>query len=201
VGYPAFGSVVIFMGISGALPMPKFSGLVIVLSILVLSLPSVSVGDEKADQEATTKFKQYVSDLIARYKGEKHERIESGLGVTVAVCGMDKLDGYVKVAYEVGTYGIDVRKTDSLITPYVGVLELTWDSHSSRCHDTKEEAQADAELPKPGSFKYRYTYGFQDGKWVPQSREVRGMDSEGNEFHWSPCEGLNKQMIGCSVPN
>jgi hypothetical protein len=173
----------------------KYFSLVILVGVMILSVPSVFAGDEKADQEATKKFKQYVSDLIAHYKAEKHERIEHD----PYVCGIGH--GYAKAAFEVGTYGIDVRKTDSLITPYVGILELKWDDHYSSCMSTKEKAQAESDLSLPGSFTYRYTYGFQDGKWVAQSREVRARDMEGSGWHWESCEGGNADMFGCAVPN
>src|ERR1019366_1066665 len=128
----------------------------IFLAALVLLSPSVFAADEKAEQDAVKKFKQYVSDLITHYKSQKHERIESDPPVCVFV---DRpLQGYARVAYEVGTYEIvDVRKTDSLITPYVGILELAWDSHYSSCQDTEEKAKAESNLQdKYVPFKYHY---------------------------------------------
>ncbi len=90
-------------------------------------------------------------------------------------------------------YGVDVRKTDSLISPYLGVVEFHWIGYRTDCAKTKEEAQAKP-LPAKENFlvKYRYTYAFQDGAWVRQKREVYYSE-------WKDCKELEFNF-GCSAP-
>jgi hypothetical protein len=177
--------------------------LVFLFAVLILSMPSNFLADEKADQDAVKKFKQYVSDLMARYKAGKHERTEH---TSLCHIGDSDLYGYTKSAYEPGAYEFDVRRTDSLITPYVGTLELEWIQHRSGCQDTREEAQVQSVLPYSDSARYRYTYGFQEGKWIPKGSESGSVTDEGG-ISWHSCARERKLMeahgyevwFGCSV--
>jgi hypothetical protein len=159
--------------------------------------------DQKTEQESVKKFKQYTSDLMAKYKAEKHERTEHAVYCPNLGPGAT---GYVKAAYEPDAgYTIDVRKTDSLITPYIGILKLQWNKRYSDCEDTREKAQAQSNLSHPDSLEYRYTYGFQDGEWVSQGREIGNVTSEG--IQWESCREEKAYLeangyevdFGCSV--
>lgn len=56
--------------------MNRYGLLVLLFAVLILSAPSVFSGDEKTEeQQAVKTFKQYVSDLMAGYKTEKHEKV------------------------------------------------------------------------------------------------------------------------------
>jgi hypothetical protein len=172
---------------------------------LVVITPSIFLGDEKAEQQAVRSFKQYISDLMTRYKADNHQRIERPVRCQVR----GKPHGYVKGTHEPGAdYTFDVRKTDSLVTPYIGILELRWRDHYSECQETREKAEAQSELPDGNLLKYRYTYGFQDGKWIPQGREIGSFTAEGNEFRWESCSKEQAYLeadgfeadFGCLVP-
>jgi hypothetical protein len=179
---------------------------VLVISVLVLFAPSVFVGDEKAEQEAVKTFKQYVSDLMGRYKAEKHER--TGTSPHCEEGGSPPFP-YLRAVYEPSVdYKIDVRKTDSLVTPYAGILEFRWNERFSVCHETREEAQADSKLSGSNSLKYRYTYAFQDGKWVPKDREIGSLSIDSSRWEWESCADEEAYLaprgyeadFGCLVP-
>jgi len=180
--------------------MARHRFLLALFAALILWVPPVSLGDEKAEQQAVKTFKQYVSDVVAHYKAGKHERIEHSNH-----CGL-QMDYYLKSAYEVGEYRIDVRKTDSLLTPYIGVLELRWNERYSGCEETWDGAEAQSDLPHSDSWGYRYTYGFQEGKWVLKESELERKTYEGDVV-WASCAKelayTGKRMydppFGCTV--
>ncbi len=189
------------------------------------------MSDDKSDQEKAVvkSFNQFAADLIASFKAEKHEIVESDRYVScvsmrnngdiifptgdgppeakkrqkpsdVSAANSLWFSAHVmdtrfrRSRYEPSVdYGIDVRKTDSLISPYLGVVEFHWIGYRTDCAKTKEEAQAKG-LPTEENLlvKYRYTYAFQDGAWVRQKREVYYSE-------WKDCK-KSEFDFGCSVP-
>jgi len=66
----------------------------------------------------------------------------------------------------VSRYGFDVEVTDSLVTPYTGVLsydEVTWFTAE---HPTQKEAEQDNSFTSSLKSSHTSTYGYQEGKWV-----------------------------------
>jgi hypothetical protein len=66
----------------------------------------------------------------------------------------------------VSQYGFDVKVTDSLVTPYTGVLsydEVTWLTAE---HPTQKEAEQDNNFTSSLKSSHTSTYGYQEGKWV-----------------------------------
>jgi hypothetical protein len=67
---------------------------------------------------------------------------------------------------EVSQYGFDVKVTDSLVTPYTGVLsydEVTWVTAE---HPSQKEAEQDDNFTSSLKTPHTSTYGYQEGKWV-----------------------------------
>ena len=62
-------------------------------------------------------------------------------------------------------FSFDVRVTDSLVTPYTGILSYKRVSHSTAGHATKEGAAKDSDFGTSVSVPLTLTYGYQDGKW------------------------------------
>ncbi len=63
-------------------------------------------------------------------------------------------------------YGFDVKVTDSLVTPYTGVLsydQVTWFTAE---HPTQKEAEQDNNFTSSSKSSHTSTYGYQEGKWV-----------------------------------
>jgi hypothetical protein len=95
--------------------------------------------------------------------------------------------GWNKWYWEPSTdYTIDVRKTDSLVSPYVGVVTFGVTSYYTACHPTREEAEKDGNYPNTYDFEHRYTFSYQDDKWVLKSREAK-VKYNGQWGDWSPC--------------
>lgn len=65
----------------------------------------------------------------------------------------------------ISDYSFDVKVTDSLVTPYTGVLsykQVFWETAE---HPTKEEAQADNNFVRSLTGPQTFTYGYQEGQW------------------------------------
>jgi hypothetical protein len=140
--------------------MRRYGVSVFLFGMVILLMPSIFIGDEKADQDGVKAFKQYVSGYMTSYETDKREQV-------VKLGG-----GWVKMRFEpVGVPNIDVRKTDSLISPYIGVCEFTLARHYTAFHPSREAAQADDQLVNGGETKHKHTYAFQDGHWVPTLRQ------------------------------
>jgi hypothetical protein len=81
-------------------------------------------------------------------------------------CGGDSCVVWTKsYLATVSTYDFDVKKTDSLVTPYTGILshsEVVW---STVGHATKDEAEKDPNFNSSPGEPFTFTYGYQDGGW------------------------------------
>jgi hypothetical protein len=65
----------------------------------------------------------------------------------------------------VSKYSFDVKVTDSLVTPYTGILSFTEVLWFTAEHPTKEEADKDNNFISSLSTSVTFTYGYQDGQW------------------------------------
>jgi hypothetical protein len=65
----------------------------------------------------------------------------------------------------VSDYSFDVKVTDSLVTPYVGVVTFKQVHWSTAKHATKEEAEADNNFARTLTAPVTHRYGYQDGQW------------------------------------
>lgn len=71
-----------------------------------------------------------------------------------------------RYAETLSQYGFDVKVTDSLVTPYTGVLsydEVVWLTAE---HPTEKEAEQDNSFTSSLKNSQTSTYGYQEGKWV-----------------------------------
>jgi hypothetical protein len=66
---------------------------------------------------------------------------------------------------KVSDFSFDVKITDSLVTPYTGVLNYKQVFWETAGHPTKEEAQADSNFVRSWTNPQTSTYGYQDGQW------------------------------------
>jgi len=102
-------------------------------------------------------FREFCSGFVAALEGSIFERYEDG-----------ELHRYRERALK-GQYRIDVRRTDSLISPFIGTLEMI------------PESSKDGS-PFIDLAKRRYTFAAQDGKWILSSLESNY--DMGNNVHW-----------------
>lgn len=62
-------------------------------------------------------------------------------------------------------YALDVRKTDSLMSPYIGIVEIAKIEHIYKKHNTKEEAMKETQKWMDYLDKNRLKYVYSDGVW------------------------------------
>lgn len=86
-----------------------------------------------------------------------------------------RFKGWAKAWYEVGDPRIDVRKTDSLLTPVLGLVDLSMVPRQTTFAASKAAAeQLDQPIPRPGparrvTLRYAYrdrTWSFLDGSYT-----------------------------------
>ena len=111
-------------------------------------------------------FTRYVQQHFASYEHNRRER-------TTKLGG-----GWVKEYFQPdqSSAGIDVQRTTSLVSPYVGTLEFKLVTHYTAFHKTRNEAEADSTFGNSKVVTHKHTYAYQDGKWVPKSRKNVGYD-------------------------
>lgn len=82
---------------------------------------------------------------------------------------------YLRSKYAIlNNYKYDVKKSDSLISPYVGYLEFVFKTYAYKKFDSKEDAYKDNSIDELIITKtYQINYGYQDGKWVATSGEYK----------------------------
>jgi hypothetical protein len=139
-----------------------------VITAMLAATFAVAVPVLKAQSEAESEiiksFNKTVSDFI-------HMHIDQRPTVVKAGCG------WLKQYYEPSTdYRIDVRKTDSIVSPYLGVVEFIVIRHYTECHKTQGEAEKDdAFTDHLGNIEpatHRDRFALQEKVWVLESREV-----------------------------
>lgn len=159
-----------------------FSGILVAV-LIVSSTPPIKsqnrASPQSEEQDAVKSFKKVAADFIASYEVNKREWVRSLPGDP----------GWKKVKHEVGEYSIDVRRTDSLISPYVGVLQFSLKFYITASHPTREEAERDVAFKILGSSTHEHTYVFQDEQWVIKLRKHRidGMVKLGM-MDWYECD-------------
>jgi len=151
--------------------------MVISLAAGVLACAATRAQDQKPERDAVVKsFKQYIKDYVDSYKTHKRVRF------------LAKENGGVKADFEPDqNYSIDVKTTDSLISPYIGVCEFTMMIRTTAVHTTIEEAEKDNNFIHVETLKHRHTYAFQEGHWVPTLRQ-----NYWDYYHeWHSCDECN----------
>jgi hypothetical protein len=131
-------------------------------------------------------FKEYIARNIKSYETDHHQHIRE-----VAA-------GWVKTYRELKPdYSIDLRVTDSLITPYLGTCAFTLIEHQTTPHDTKDGAEKDNDFVDGSTWQHRHNYSYEEGKWVPVSRQclLTLLDGEAplhfDEEKWEDCDEIN----------
>src|SRR5579872_2113931 len=68
-------------------------------------------------------------------------------------------------------YKLELRSTDSLLSPYIGTIEYKTARCITAYWKTKAEAQKDTACADQTIWQHRDIYAFQDGKWIVKSRK------------------------------
>jgi hypothetical protein len=120
--------------------------------------------DAGNEKQVVESFKGYVHQHLASYEHNRRER-------TTRLGG-----GWVKQYFQPkqNSASIDVQKTASLVSPYVGTLEFQLTQHYSTLHKTRAEAEADSSFVNSRTVTHKHSYAYQDGEWVPKTRKYIG---------------------------
>jgi hypothetical protein len=130
------------------------------LGALFMLTPTAAVLSQQSDADIVASFKKHLIDYVDSYKTNRRDEVRETSG------------GWSRNYYEIDQkYSIDLRKTDSLISPYVGTANFVFTMHSTSFHKTKAEAQADNNFIRSQLLKHRHVYAYQDGAWVLTQRE------------------------------
>lgn len=118
------------------------------------------------DAEIVISFKQYISDnmnkVLATYNGEHFSVIYS-----------DSYKDWFKTRDDIDSnYKIDIKKTDSLLYPYVGTLEVNKRIAFYQHRDSKESAANDTNINRYVTETYRFTIAYQDNQWVVTDSKI-----------------------------
>lgn len=74
----------------------------------------------------------------------------------------------------VGGYSIDVQKTNSLVSPYIGTVDFASQIWVSGKFETKEEAEGATEFKESGKpDQVRITMAYQNGVWVVKKYQFK----------------------------
>jgi hypothetical protein len=157
----------------------------ILMTILVVdSGCSRTIG--KPTEDPVASFKQKVGDFVNTYKQSKHEE----------VFHIDRFEDVVAEGWRKGSselvpdsYLVDVEKTDSLVSPYIGTLKFDTKMFVSNLQDSEKgarETQIFTNTNHPYVHNHLHTYSYQDGAWVVKSRKQRSQDID--EDTWKDCK-------------
>jgi hypothetical protein len=145
-----------------------------VLPFLILMCGATALSTiAQSDVEVVASFKKYVTDYITSYKIDGHAQV-------VPVVG----GKWRKQDFEPGTYSVDVKRTNSLVSPYVGMLNFSMTMRYTADHRTRAEAEKDGNFIGSGVFLHRHVYALQDGAWVPTSRQETTSPDHANLGWW-----------------
>jgi hypothetical protein len=86
-----------------------------------------------------------------------------------------------------GTHSVNVERTQSLTTPYIGTNRFTVTIATSERFNLKEDAEA-ATPNSTSPCEHLHTYGYQSGRWVLTSEQHRYLQ-DGTWSIWGDCVG------------
>jgi hypothetical protein len=123
------------------------------------------------EEQAVASFKQTAANYVATYKQSKHEEVYHLDASFAAHTPEGWRKSYSELASDV--YSVDVQKTDSLVSPYVGTLEFHTNLYVSELYGSQDAASQTTDFPaKPNDVRrHLHTYAYQNGAWVLQSRK------------------------------
>lgn len=166
--------------------------------IMVAALAPIarSSDDQKSYQEALVKsFKQHAGDFMKDWNSKHSVQVVSEFQMRPSAPKLWLKTYFVPVK----DFDVDVRATDSLINPYVGVIKFTQIWASSRSYSTKEEAEKSkdcggekssrepikdcAEDPKANGTSEAFECTPKDGgRWDCKGGHLIVADSEGHKY-------------------
>jgi hypothetical protein len=134
--------------------------------------------------------KSEAEQIVDSFKAKLDTDIQSHKNRTDvwAVSGSASQAGWYKAQIELPTtYTVNVVKTESLVSPYLGTAELVVTSHNTYLQDSKEAALAATQFKDTTEIKHRLTYAYQNGTWVIKSEQCFQYDGDAEAHVWVDC--------------
>jgi hypothetical protein len=158
-----------------------------ILLLLPLLLLGCSASKSKPPEDPVASFKRTVEDFLRIYK-------QSNLEEVFHIERFEDLvpEGWKKDYSELvsDAYSVDVQKTDSLVSPYIGTLKFDTKMHFSNLQDSEKGArdtQIFADDSDPNVHNHVHTYAYQDGAWVVKSRK-QNIHLSSIDDKWTDCK-------------
>lgn len=144
---------------------------ILILAFMLLFGLSNIVCAEPSDSEVVASFKQYVSDevtkAIATYEIDNYRMHKLSSGTWYKTTS--NLDPH---------YIIDVQKNNSLISPYIGSVEIKKAFQFYEECSTKGLAEKSTKVRLLNTAKYRFKMAYQDNNWVVTKVELDNCEQE-----------------------
>lgn len=95
------------------------------------------------------------------------------------------------------SYSINVDKTDSLVSPYMGTAEFLVTGSVTYPKNSKDEALAATQFKDSYSINHRLLYAYQNGQWIFKSEKCYYYDITVDGSTWRDC---NSDDHGAHLP-
>jgi hypothetical protein len=170
-----------------------FAGVLLILFGFGCAHPAPPVPKLSESEAALAAFKQVTSDYLKSTDGHEevfHQDFQSG---SMAI--PPQIEGWRKWHYDLDreSASFDVKKTESLVSPYLGTLAFVAHVRRSQVYASQDEARQATELsdsdPSVG-VNHLHTYAYQDGKWTLKSRDCK-FTNDGDD-KWDGCYALGE---------
>jgi hypothetical protein len=155
------------------------------MPMVTFAVASVPILKAQSEQEnaIVKSFNKTVADFVPTHIQQSHPVEKVG-------CGWKKL--YFEPS---ANYRIDVQKTNSIVSPYLGVVEFNVIRHDTKCHKTQAEAEKDdsfsSDVGGYATTTHKDTFVYQEKMWVLKYRELYNTNSDIKDLY--QC----KPMYGC----
>ena len=130
------------------------------------------------EQEIVNSFKAFVADLVAPVEATY------GNGYYEVIDGSE---GYFKTRNYGFTYTYDIKKSDSVMFPYIGILEVSNKTNFTKTYATEAEARNAFDIDFISEDRQKYIYKYDNGKWIGKVAyyELKGQWKESSDFSLS----------------
>jgi hypothetical protein len=152
----------------------KKSFMLLLSLILMFSITSITFSAQTDDTQALESFKTQIRDFFLSYNTNNRQRIAKLGG------------GWAKEQYiPIEKYSYDVKRSDSLVSPYVATCEFNLIRKRTDFHSTKVQAEQDNNFIHSNSRIHRHSYAFQDNQWTVTKRVNQEPGDD-----WSDCNEI-----------
>lgn len=146
---------------------------IIILMMFCLFIP-ITAFASSSEEEVVQSFNTLAQNHIDSYQTDKREKIVQ------AIQGDKK---WRKFLHDVSSnYSIDIQKTNSIVTPYIGIFEFEVTIYKSEPFDTEEEARATNTYTNYIGY-HKDKFAYQNDTWVTKER-IHSID---NKKHYFDC--------------